>query len=380
MPRGNKGQHEGETESTPTRRRTFLKSAGAASAASMLGLAGCLGGLTGGGGTTTINIYTWEEYKDFKEQIEDKLDITVEYTIGTSSAKMFSAFNSGQDSQYDVVIPNNNYIPKLQQAGLLAPLQKDAVPNFDNLYGKFKEFANTQFAADGDIYGVPIRFGWYGVSYDSRKIENPEKSYSELWNEENKGDIIMYDNHFKSMSAAALSLGYTEAFEGSKVSLSDSQIEKVKEKLIEQKSLLQGYIAADPTYIKSFRQGNHTIGLSGRNEIVEMWANGDDWPELYVPKEGSLAWFEGAGVSAKSDNKEMAWKVVNEYIGAKTGAELAKVGYSPSCNPSTQEHLSSEQNEMFGKVDPGRLDGFIPFKAVENEEKWVTAWEDVKTA
>ena len=356
-------------------RRDVLKAAGAAG---MAGLAGC-SGITGGG-TATINIYTWEEYAEFKEQIESNLDVKLNITKGTSSAKMFSAFNSGQDEQYDIVIPNNNYIPKLREAGLIAPLQKDAVSNFDAMYDKFKEFANTQFADGGDIYGVPIRFGWYGVSYNSEKISDPEKSYSELWNDEHSGNIIMYDNHFKSMSAAALYLGYTDAFEGSKVSLSEDQIQKVKEKLIEQKELLQGYIAADPTYIKSMQQGNHTIGLSGRNEIVEMWANGDETTDIYVPKEGSLAWFEGAAVSAKSDNKTMAWKVIDEYISPEIGAELAKAGYSPSCNPNTTENLTDEQNDLYGKIDPSRLDGFIPFKAVENEEAWIKAWEEVKTA
>lgn len=361
---------------SPGRRRSFLKAVGAGAAA---GLAGCLGGV-GGGGATTINIYTWEEYAgDLEKQIEDSLDVKLEITKGTSSSKMFSAFNANP-GQYDIVIPNNNYVPKMMATGNLAPVDKSVVSNYSDIYGKFKEFASNQFSKDGEIYGVPIRFGWYGISYDGRNVSDPEKSYSELWSDKHKGKIIMYDNHFKSMSAAALYLGFQDAFSGSKASLTEKQMEKVKQKLIEQKKLLQGYIAEDPTYIKSFNQGNHTIGLSGRNEIVEMWDNGTDWPEIYVPKEGSLAWFEGAVVSGKSDNTETAWKVVNEYISPKIGAELAKVGYSPSCNPKTQQNLNKEQNDMFGKIKPSRLDGFIPFKAVENEEAWIKAWEEVKSA
>lgn len=369
------GRTDPTTNTTASgRRRSFLKAVGAGAAA---GLAGCLGGA---GGTNTISIYTWEEYGgELKKSIEDTLDVTLEITKGTSSNKMFTAVNSNP-GQYDIVIPNNNYVPKMMAADIAAPVQKDVVSNFGDMYDKFKEFSNTQFGDGDEIYGVPIRFGWYGVSYDSREIENPEKSYSELWNEEHKGNIIMYDNHFKSMSAAALKLGYADAFEGAKVSLSDQQLSKVKEELMTQKDLLQGYIAADPTYIKSFNQGNHTIGLSGRNEIVEMWSNGKEWPEIYVPKEGSLAWFEGAVVSKESENKEMAWKVINEYISPEVGAQLAKVGYSPSCNPKTQENLDQEQNEMFGSIDPARLDGFIPFKAVEKEDAWLSAWEEIKAA
>jgi spermidine/putrescine transport system substrate-binding protein len=122
------------------------------------------------------------------------------------------------------------------------------------------------------------------------------------------------------------------------------------------------------------------VGHSGRNEIVEMWDNGDDWPEFVAPQEGSLAWFESAVVSKASSNKEKAWQVINEYISAQNGAQLGKVGFSPSVNPNTSEHLTEGENELYGSIDPSRLEDFIPFKAVENEQAWIEAWEEVKTA
>ncbi|ADQ67205.1 extracellular solute-binding protein [Halogeometricum borinquense] len=373
------------SQSSSTTRRAFLTAAGAAG---VTGTAGCLGGITGSGGgsATTLEVLTWEEYAELKEDIESRLDVTVNFTKSTSSSKMFSGWKSGQDAQYDIAVPNNNYVPKMVDADLVAPVPSDAVSNYDSTYDKFQSFAESQFTKDGTMYGVPIRFGWYGYSYDSRKIPTDhEKSYDVLFSDSYEGtdlsgQIIMYDNHFKAMSAAALYLGYRDAFTGSKITLSEKQIDEVKQTMKEQKSLLQGYIAADPTYIKSFKQGNFVIGQSGRNEIVEMKANGTDWAEMAAPKEGSLAWFESAVVSKKSDNKDMAWKVINEFIAPKLGAKLGKVGYSPSVNPKIQEHLSDSENEMFGRIDPSRLDSMIPFKAVENEDKWLTAWEEIKSA
>jgi len=49
-------------------------------------------------------------------------------------------------------------------------------------------------------------------------------------------------------------------------------------------------------------------------------------------------------------------------------------------NPKTQQHLSDKENEMFGAIDPSRLGEMIPFKSVENENAWITAWEEVKSA
>ncbi|OYR56067.1 ABC transporter substrate-binding protein [Halorubrum halodurans] len=361
-------------------RRTYIAGAGAVG---LTGTAGCLGGLGGGSGSQTINILTWEEYADpdIKSRIEDEVGVTLEITKSTSSSKMFSSWNSGQNEQYDIAIPNNNYVPKMMDADLAAPVNEDVMTNSGDIYEVFKGFQESQFTSGGNTYGVPIRFGWYGYSYDSREVsEDHEQSYDMLFNDEYSGNIIMYDNHFKAMSGAALYLGYRDAFEGSSVSLSEDQIEEVKNTMIDQKDMLQGYIAADPTYIKQFNQGNFVIGQSGRNEIVEMWSNGKTWPKMAAPKEGSLAWFESAVVSKASDNKEAAWKVINEYISPQNGASLAKIGYSPSVNPKTQEHLSDEQNEMFGAIDPSQLESMIPFKSVENEDAWLTAWEEIKSA
>lgn len=367
---------------TGSNRRRFLKAIGAGSIAAT---AGCLGG--GGGGTPTINIVTWEEYVDpkIKDEIESTLDVKLEISKSTSSSKMFSSWNSGQYKQYDIAIPNNNYVPKMMDADLVAPVQEDIVTNYADIYDVFKGFADSQFTKNGTSYGVPIRFGWYGYSYDSRKLPEHDPTYEVLFSKEFEGvdmskNVVMYDNHFKAMSAAALYLGYGDAFEGSKITLSNDQIADVKQTMIEQKPLLRGYIAADPTYIKSFRQGNFVVGQSGRNEIVEMWVNGDDWPKMAAPKEGSLAWFESAVVSKASENKELAWKIINEYIAPKNGAQLAKVGVSPSVNPKTQQYLSDKQNEMYGSIDPARLEAMIPFKAVENEDAWLTAWEEIKSA
>lgn len=370
-------------------RRRFLQTSGAVGVAA---LAGCIGGNLLGGSEETINILTWEEYadKEIKGQIEDTLGVTLKITKSTSSSEMFSTWNSGEYKQYDIAIPNNNYVPKMLAATkngkpMIAPVDESVLTNYDAIYDAFKGFADTQFTKSGDIYGVPIRFGWYGYAYDSRKIPEHEESYAMLFDKSYEGtdltgELIMYDDHFKAMSAAALYLGYRDAFTGSKVTLSQSQISKVKQTMIDQKPLLQGYIAADPTFIKSFRQGNFLIGQSGRNEIVEMWTNGDEWPKVATPKEGALAWFESAVVSQAAENKETAWKVINEYISAKNGAALAKVGVSPSVNPDTQQHLSDRQNELYGAIKPSRLQQMIPFKAVENEEAWITAWEEIKSA
>ena len=368
-------------DSTDGSRRSFLKAAGAAGAAGITGLSGCTGGIGGGGGTATLQILAWDDFALFKDGIEESLDVNLEVTKSNSSAKMFSKWNSGANEQFDITVPNNNYVSRFIDAGLVAPLNKDAVASYSDLFSKFQGFAQNQFTDDsGTLYATPIRFGWYGYSYDARAIpRDHEKTYSQLFNDEYKGEIIMYDNHFKAMSATAMEMGMLDAFDGEKVTLSMDQITQVKERMLEQKPLLEGYIGPDSTYIKSFRQGNHIIGNSGRNEIIDMRKSGDTWAEMAKPKEGELAWFEGAVVSSESDNKEMAWKVVNKYIDPEFGPIFARKASTPSCNPKANAKLEGENAELFG-FGPERIENAIPFKAVENEDAWISAWEEIKAA
>jgi spermidine/putrescine transport system substrate-binding protein len=113
-----------------------------------------------------------------------------------------------------------------------------------------------------------------------------------------------------------------------------------------------------------------------------MRQEGDDWVEFVVPNEGAMAWYETAVVSAASDNQETAWEVVNEFLSPQNGAALAQAGFSPSTNPDVSEELTDEQNELYGAIDPERLEGFIPLKDIASdvEEEYVSAWEEVKAA
>jgi spermidine/putrescine transport system substrate-binding protein len=371
-------------------RRTYLAGAGAVGLAAA---AGCIGN-GGGGGGTTINILTWEEFGEMEENIEETLDVSINIEASTSSASMFQRWNQGADEEFDIAVPNNNLVPRFLESGLIAPVDTNAVTSYGDIYDKFQQFVDQQFTQDGDAYGVPIRWGWYGYSYDTRSVPEHDPSYRVMFEEDYVdadpgGDIIMYDEANKTMPVAALYLAearddpsYREALEGEEMTFSVEQINEMRDLLVEQKSRLQGYISSDARFISEFTQGNFLVGHSGRNETIEMRTNGKDWVEFVVPREGAMAWYETAVVSAASDNTEAAWEVVNEFIAPENGAALAKAGFSPSCNPDVADQLTEEQNELYGRVDPERLEEFVPLKDIADdvERDYNSAWKNVKAA
>ena len=393
-------------------RRTYLATAGSVGVAAAAGCTGNGGDETEGqdddeggdnatddgssGGETTINIITWNDFaKDpVVASVEENLGISLEVTAVTSSTEMFTRWNQGGDEQFDIAVPNNNLVPRFLAADLIEPVDTDVVDNYGNIYEKFRSFVDQQFTEGGDAYGVPIRWGWYGYAYDTDEVPDHEPSYNIMFEEDYvdadlDGEIVMYDEAAKTMPVAALYLAeerddpsYREALtENDRMTYSEEQIVEMRDLLIDQKPRLEGYISSDTTFIQEFQQGNFLVGHSGRNEIIRLIENqGVENVEFVVPNEGAMAWYETAVVSSQSDNVETAFEVVNEYISAQTGAELARQGKSPSCNPDVAEELNEDEQELYGRIDPERIEQFIPFKDIDPDvqSEYTTAWEEVK--
>ena len=274
-------------------RRQFIKTAGAAGVAGMAGVSGCMGGGSG----TTVSILTWTGYDDVNDQVEETLgDVTLDVSIADGSANMFSTVNAGGGEEYDIVIPNNEYVPRFIEADLAAPVDTDIVTNYDALYPTFQSAAEGQFADGGDVYGLPVQFGWYAYGYDTSVLpEDHEHSYDVLFSEEYEGvdltgGITLYDGYYKSIMAAGLALGYTDAFEGDTVSFTDDQLTSIEETLIEFKPNLLGFVHDEETLTQDYQNGNVVVSYANRSTHVGIM-NDVESVAFSQPAEEELTWF-----------------------------------------------------------------------------------------
>lgn len=359
-------------------RRQFIKAAGAAGVTGMTGLSGCMGG----GGATTVSILTWTGFDSVNDQIEDKLDdVEIEITPADGSANMFSTVNAGGGEEYDIVIPNNEYVPQFIEADLAAPMDMDVITNFDSLYGTFQSAAEGQFSDGSDVYGLPIQFGWYAYGYDSSVLpEDHDHSYEVLFSEEYEGadlagGITLYDGYFKSIMAAGLALGYTEAFEGDTVSFTDEQLTTIEETMIDFKPNLLGFVHDEETLTQDYQNGNVVASYANRSTHVGIMNEVDD-VEFSEPRENELTWFEGAVVTAGSSNKEAAFQVLNEYIDANTGADLSEERNILNTSQAAMDNIDAPDLQ----IEPDVLEGMIPFKPAERDDEWIEMFERIKNA
>jgi putrescine transport system substrate-binding protein len=132
-------------------RRSFLQAAGLLAAA---GVAGYAGGAVAGMGDDDppaaasgdgapisgnrrnerlLNIYNWSDYIDDRTipLFQAQSNIRVNYDVFSSNEDLLAKLRAGP-TDYDIVVPTNNFVPTYLKLDLIEPLRQDLIPNLTN--------------------------------------------------------------------------------------------------------------------------------------------------------------------------------------------------------------------------------------------------------
>ncbi|HEX2290894.1 MAG TPA: extracellular solute-binding protein, partial [Pseudonocardiaceae bacterium] len=169
-------------------RRGFLR------VAALLGVAGATGAVTGAGAgylagrakqgddnqdraaagvagprrrEQTLNIYNWSDYIDEKTVplFQAWTNIRVNYDVYSSNEDLLAKLRAGP-TNYDIIVPTNQFIPTYRRLGLLQPLRQELIPNLANLD---KAFVETDYDP-GNKYTIPWQWGTTGLGYNTKRM------------------------------------------------------------------------------------------------------------------------------------------------------------------------------------------------------------------
>lgn len=261
--------------------------------------------ITGCGQKTAKNgeliVYNWGEYIDPEvlEQFEQEYEIKVIYDEYETNEIMYPKVESGA-SKYDVICPSDYMIEKMIQNDLLAELNFDNIPNATNIdvayYEQSKAFDPT------NAYSVPYCFGTVGILYNKTMVEEPIDSWSALWDERYKDNILMQDSVRDAFMVAAKYKGYS-------INTTDAtELEDIKNSLIEQKPLTQAYVIDQ---VRDKMIGNEAaIGVIYSGEAIFTQRENPDLVYV-IPKEGTNVWIDSWVIPKNAKNKENAETFIN---------------------------------------------------------------------
>lgn len=383
--------------STDVDRRSFLRTAGAATTLGMASFAGCLRrfgvGGGGGGGSQTIRAFVWEGYGPVIDEFEKQHDdITVKTELATTSNDMFTKANNAPD-RYDVVAPNSGFIVRFQDAGLVQPIAEsknqmlNEVPNFENTYDYFRQDTIKRHLTDeqGRWYGIPPRFGLYGLALNTKKVKpNQLQSSADIWKnkevwQQSGVGLGVNKDPIHSITHAVRALGYGDMLRGERIHVTGKAWKETRKKFFELAGFTRALFGSETQLSRSLKANSYNVAVGpGRNDIINLIKEGNENFKYINPKEGATGWTEGFLMMKSSDAKEAVKQFMNFFLKPKMGALLATADLAPSTVEAARKHMTDQEIDLFW-VSPDSVKDAIQAKPFAEPKKWKQLMNEFQT-
>ncbi len=268
--------------------------------------------------SVTLYVYNWGEY--ISDGSEDTLDVNAEFeaycreTYGMNVTVNYSTYSSNEDmyakissgaASYDVIIPSDYMIARMVAEDRLLPLDLAKIPNYEYISDRFKG-DNVYYEDDTDrVFSVPYFYGMVGVIYNTSIVGETEEdvgSWSLMWDETYKGDILQFNNSRDAFGTALYYLGYdvNEATE--------EQWREALNLLIEQKAYVQGYVMDE--IFNKMKSGSAAVSAYYAGDFLSMYEDNEDLA-FYYPKEGTNLYVDAMCIPKTSDQADLAHAYIN---------------------------------------------------------------------
>ncbi len=246
-----------------------------------------------------INVYNWGDYidKSVIDDFEEEFNIKVNYSMFSTNEDLYVKLKQG-GSSYDVVFPSDYMIEKMIREDMLTKLDKNNIPNLQNVDEKF---FNLDFDPSND-YSVPYMWGTVGIIYNKTMVDDVVDSWDILWNEKYEGQIFMLNSQRDTLAVALLKLGY------SMNTRNINELEEAKQELIKQRPLVEAYLGDEVKDAMVGGEAAFAVVWSG--DAVAMIRDNPDL-EYVIPKEGTNLWFDSMVIPSTAKNKEGAEAFIN---------------------------------------------------------------------
>lgn len=273
----------------------------------------------------SINVYNWGEYisdgsddsLDVNQAFEELTGIKVNYTFYATNEELYAKLRAG-GSSYDVIIPSEYMIGRMVKEDMLEEINKDNVPNFKNIDPALR---NMSYDPD-NAHSIPYTWGTVVLIYNTELVseDTDVETWDLLWNEQYKGNILMFNNPRDAYGIALKKLGYDINPQN------QEQIDKATALLKTQKPLVQAYVM-DEIFDK-MGAGEAAVAPYYSGDAITMM---DENPALAaaIPREGTNIFVDSMCIPKGAKQKEAAEMYINFMCEPAVGAANCDyIGYS----------------------------------------------------
>ena len=337
-------------------RRSVLKGAAATGAAAAIGP----WYIPNAFAAPVVNVLMWGEYlpdsvvADFKA----KTGITVNHTKIGDNGEIISKMKAGGGAGYDLASPTNMRALQWADLGVLAPFDMNRINTSAVNPGMLAVGERDWNFGGNGSHWVPQLWGTESISWRTDKWQ-PDglPSFGDIW-EPNPGidGAFMMGRTYSMMTGCGIWMHHQGKMDFW-ASYNDEDTmrknwETITDYCISKKgNLVKFWSGADPQK-QGFTSDGVVVGQTWDGPIAAMMKAGE--PVAYqTTDEGALAWIDGITLSAKADNVDEAYELINYSFTPEVGGQTVnEIGYNSAVNGAS-DHYSAETKALAKAIYPG---------------------------
>ena len=310
-------------------RRSLLQAMGvAAIGISFGGLAACSKGegkKLANGEEGKLNFYNWDTYigettlDDFKEAsgVEVKMDLF------DSNDVLFAKFKAGNPG-YDVIVPSNDFVERMAQAGMLQTLDHALIPNMKNVDPTFIDVDYDM----GRKVSMPYTWLALGIGYRKSKVKAKHDSWKVLF------DSPEYAGRMAWLSEAGDMFRLYGKYLGKSVNaLTPADIATIEAMMIKQKPNVKNFHVDDGQDL--LLKGDIDLVLEYNGDIAQAMLEDDDI-DFVVPSEGSQLNSDNLCIPKGAPHPKNAHAFINYILDAEVGKSITETILYPTPNAAAK--------------------------------------------
>lgn len=315
-----------------------------------------------------LHLYTWSNYFDpaVIERFENEHSCKIVINMFDSNESMYAKLKLGS-ATYDLLFPSNYYADLMASQGMLSPIDKNLLPNYqfvDPLYLKL---------IDDPTYAIPYMVTWTAIAYRQDKAEVDFPSWNLFNRQDLKGRMTMLNDPREVIGAALKTLGYSAN------SVNEKKIDEAANLAIQWKANLAKFESEQ--YKNGIASGEYLLvqGYAGELSLVN-----EENPSVVfaLPEEGTTFSVDMITLSKDVQNELLAYAFINFLLDPEVAAQNIAYTKFPLANQGALDKIPDSLRQNPALFPP--QDFIEKSELIKNlgkqTELYNKAWDKIKAA
>ncbi len=312
-------------------RRGFLAGLGTAAVGiSLGGLAACHRGPP----RKKINFYNWDTYtgKTTLADFTRATGVDVDMSLFSTNDELFAKLRGGNQG-YDVIVPTNDFVQRMNVAHMLEPLDHARIPNLKNIA---PEFLDPSFDP-GRRLSVPYTWLVLGIGYRKSKIAGVPDDWKWVF------ESARYKGRIGLLSEAGDLCRLVLKYLGEPMNTTDpAALKRVEALLIRQKPNVA--VFHDDNGQDLLLSGDIDIVIEYNGDIAQVMREDGDL-DFIVPRQGSQISSDCLCIPKGAPNPDLAHAFINYLLDARAGAEISRTIRYPTPNAAAKALMGPDYRD-----------------------------------